>query len=523
MDRFGLYDKRSLFRFFGILLITLVAFSATGQQVFAAAPQYGGTLTVGLEMEPRGFDPIEAGFLVSRARSHIMAIEERLFDADEQGNLIPELGLSAISSDDGKSWTLKLRQGVSFHDGTPFNADAVVAHWQRILDPNNHFRGGGTIRPVESIEKLDEFTVRFHLKHAWAEFLPLLTSQGSIAAFIPSPKAVAEKTQNRAPVGTGPFVFKEWVAGDRLVVEKNPNYWRKGQPYLDRIVYRTIPDMLTRYAGLQSGELDIIYTDRGQSILRAEKDASLQVVVSDNNGAGIFFFNTSKPPFDDIRVRRALAHAWDQEKYIQTLHQNVHPVAHDPFGSTLSCGDVGYRYPDLAQARKLLDEYGKPVEFEFLHTNTPRGREAAAIIQQMFKDVGVTLKATPLTIGQMIRRVLNNEYQMAGWSLVDSPAMGAVLNLNLHSKSRSNRSHYQNAELDKLLETQQMSTDPKVRNEAFCGIARIINEDVPLLYRLGYRWHLIEKRSVQGISDARAGVVRVKDAWIDRGKLQASK
>ena len=496
------------------IFLTLLLF-APGKTAQAAEPIYGGTLTVGMEMEPRGFDPIEAGFLSSRARSHIMAIEERLFDADKEGNLIPELALKATPSADGKVWTITLRQGVSFHDGTQFNADAVVDHWQRMLNPKNKFRGGSLIRPVQTVEKQDEFTVRFTLKHSWTEFVPMLTSQSAISSFIPSPKAVADKIQNRAPVGTGPFMFKEWLSGDKFVVVRNSDYWRKGQPYLDQVVYRTMPDMQSRFVGLKSGEIDIIYTDMGKDILAAKENSTLQVWATNNNGAGIFYFNTSKPPMDDVRVRRALAHAWNQEQYIETIHKGVHPVAQDPFGEDLACGDVGYRKPDLDVARKLMKEYGKPVEFEYLHSSTPRGREAGAIIPQMFKQIGATANPTPVTLGQMARKVFKNDYQMSAWSLVDSPVIGAVLSYNLHSKSRGNRSHYKNPELDKLLDIQRMSNDPVERKEAFCGIAKIINEDVPLLYRLGWRHHLIGKKSVQGITTSSHAVVRVRDAWLD--------
>jgi 4-phytase/acid phosphatase/peptide/nickel transport system substrate-binding protein len=503
------------------MLLTALCF---GQSAQAIEPQYGGTLTVGTETEPRGFDPIEAGYISTRARSYIAAVVERLFDKDEEGKIVPELALSSTSSSDGKVWTITLRRGVNFHDGTPFNADAVTSHWQRILDPANKFRGAGTIKPVQSVEKVDEFTVNFILKHPWADFLPLLTSPTSIAAHIPSPKAVKDKTQNRAPVGTGPFMFKEWLSGDKFVVVRNPNYWLKGLPYLDRVVYRPMPDMHTRFASLKSGDVDIIYTDMGKDILTAQEDPSLQVWVSDNNGAGIFYFNTEKPPFDDVRVRRAIAHAWNQEQYVETIHKGVHPVVQDPFGGELSCGDVGYRQPDLKLARQLINDYGQPVEFEYLHTSTPRGREAGVILPQMFKEIGVKVTPVPVTIGQMGRSVYQNKFQMSGWSLVDSPALGVVLSLNLHSKSRGNRSHYKNPELDKLLDTQQMSTDPEVRNEALCGIARIINEDVPLLYRLGWRHHLIGNQRVYGITNANHAVVRVRGTWLSSNKenLQAN-
>lgn len=508
-----------------VSLCMLFSLLTPGQDAQALEPQRGGTLVVGMEMEPRGFDPIEAGYLSARARSHIVAIEEKLFTEDAAGNIIPELALAANPSDDRMNWTITLRQGVRFHDGTPFNADAVVGHWQRMLEPKNKFRGSGAIQPVASVSKVDAFTVLFTLKHPWTDFLPYLTSPAAIASYIPSPAAVAAKTQNRAPVGTGPFMFKEWLSGDRLVVVRNPDYWRKGQPFLDQIVYRTMPDMQTRFASLQSGEVDLIYTDMGKDILAAQRDASLQVWASDNNGAGIFYFNTTKPPTNDIRVRRALAHAWNQEQYIQTIHAGVHPVAKDPFGIGSTCGDVSYREPNLEVARQLIKEYGKPVELEFLHSSTPRGREAGAIIQQMFKQIGVTVKPVPVTLPQMARSVFKNNFQMSGWTLYDSPAIGVALKGNLHSKSRGNVSHYQNVELDQLLDLQRTSPDAEARKEALCKIATIINDDVPLLYRLGWRHHMIGQTRVHGVDDPSYAALRVNKVWVtpETANLQAQK
>ena len=286
-----------------------------------------------------------------------------------------------------------------------------------------------------------------------------------------------------------------------------------------------MPDMQTRFASLQAGEVDIIYTDMGKDILTAKEDPSLQVWASDNSGAGIFYFNTEKAPMDDVRVRRALAHAWNQEQYIQTIHKGVHPVAKDPFGANSTCEDVGYREPDLEAARKLIKEYGKPVEFEYLHSSTPRGREAGAIIPQMFKEIGATVKPVPVTLPQMGRSVYRNNFQMSGWTLYESPAMGVVLTGNFHSKSPGNRSHYKNPEMDKLLDIQRTSIDPKVREEALCGIAKIINEDVPMLYRLGWRHHLIGKKSVQGVDDADYAALRVNKVWLkaESENMQASK
>ena len=290
----------------GFCMMTLLAYVNRGESA-TAGPQSGGTLTVGMELEFRGFDPLKANFTGLADRSVLMAVEERLFDMDTKGNLLPELALSATPSKDGRKWTLKLRKGVTFHDGTPFNADVVVGHWLRLLDPKNKYFARTSIEPIETVQKVDEYTVRFSLKHPWAAFKNALTETQSFGAFISSPKAIKEETQNRAPVGTGPYMFKEWLANDRLTVVRNPNYWRKGKAYLDSVVFRPMPDMQTRFASLQSGEIDVIQTDRGVSILQAREDRSLKVYFSDSTGPYNFLLNASKPPLNDVRVRQALA------------------------------------------------------------------------------------------------------------------------------------------------------------------------------------------------------------------------
>lgn len=501
-----------------VCIMTLLAYSSRGECAAAAKPRSGGTLTVGVEYEFRGFDPLKANFMGIADRTVIMAVEERLFDMDAKGNLVPELALSAKPSKDGKSWTIKLRKGVLFHDGAPFNADAVASHWQRLLDPQNKYFARYAIEPIEEVWKVDEYTVRFILKHPWAPFKSALSAPQSFAVFIPSPKAVQGDIHNRAPVGTGPYMFKEWLANDRLVVVRNPNYWRKGKGHLDRVVFRPMPDMQARFASLQSGEIDVIQTDRGASILQAREDRSLKVYSSDSGGAYNFLFNASKPPLNDARVRKALAHAWNQDLLIKADYKGTLPLAQDPFGGQLSCGDVAYPEYNPAKARKLLAEYGKPVILEMNHTNTPRGKEAGEIMQRLFKEAGVTLTLTPLAEGQLSKRGISGDYQITGWKMMDFDEMGPLLKGNLHSGSKLNFSKYQNPKMDELLMTQEMSTDRKVREKALCGVAKLINEDAVFLYGGGRRFHVIAKAGVKGIDNVRHGVIRVSDAWLDGTK-----
>lgn len=504
-------------RFAGLVCLCVLAALAVvgwGGEVLAAGPKQGGTLTVGVDLEFRGFDPLTAVYLQYGDRSVVMAIEERLFDVDSKGKLVPELALSATPSDDGKTWTIKLRKGVSFHNGTPFNADAVVTHWQRMLDPQNRFSGATYLEPVKSVTKVDDYTVRFTLKHPWAAFTSMLSGTQWTGAYIPSPKAVREETQNRAPVGTGSFMFKEWLANNRLVVIKNPNYWRKDKPYLDTVVFRPVPDVQARFAGLRSGEIDLILTDWGPHILEAEKDRSLRVYSADTSGPYTFIINTEKPPLDDVRVRRALAHAWNQSSYLQTDSRLTLPVAKEPFGGTLSCGDCGYRDYDPAKARELLAEYGKPVALELLVTDTPQGREAGETMQRLFKEVGITLKIAPLAEGELVNQVKRGDYQVSGWRLMDLNDMGPYLNVCLHSKGKLNFSRYRSLAMDELLDTQQMNTDEETRLKALCQVATRINEDVMYLYGGGRRFHVIAKPAIQGIARIEHGVIRMSDAWV---------
>lgn len=502
---------------YGFCCMVLLGYAGYGECTPIAKPAIGGTLTVGVDREFSGFDPLKAGYLALADRSVAVAVEERLFDMDAKGNFIPELALSAAPSKDGKIWTIKLRKAVTFHDGSPFNADAVIGHWQRLLDTKNRFSGYSLIEPILSVEKVNEFTVRFKLKHAWAPFKQMLASPEWISAYIPSPKALKSDTHNRAPVGTGPYMFKEWLVNDRLVLVRNPNYWRKGKAYLDTIVFRPMPDMQARFASIQSGESDVILTDRGASILQAREDRNLKVYVSDSAGAYNFIFNTSRPPLDDVRVRQALAHAWNQDLLLKADYKGTLPRVKDPFGGQITCGDSGYREYNPDKARKLLAEYGKPVVLEMIHSNTARGKEAGEIMQRLFKEVGVTLKLTPLAEGQQVKRGMNGEYQVAGWRVMDYDDMGPYLFAYLRSTGSRNFGKYKSAKMDELLMTQQMSTNRKVREKALCGVARLINEDAVYLYGGGRRFHIIAKRGIRGIDNVRNGVIRVSDAWREDG------
>lgn len=500
-----------------IILVNLFI-SGTIYSARAGVPKYGGTLRFVGEIDAMGFDAIKTRALIGPGRLIGNLVMEKLFERGENGKLIPILGLSATSSDDGKIWTVKLRQGIKFHDETPFNAEAVVHHWQRLLDQKNRFRGRLLLRPVESVETIGEYEVRFTLKYAWLPFTGFLTTPSGFTALIPSPKAVADDIHNRAPVGTGPFIFKEWKRGDRMVVSRNPDYWQKGKPYLDEIVSRPIPDHESRYATLASGQADIMITDRPTHVKKLSRDPDFTTQILVWRGAGILVLNNTKPPLNDIRVRQALALAWDQKKYIRASFQDIMPYTEHWFGNALDCSDYNYPSPDVDKARKLIAEYGKPVEVEYVHTATNRGHEAGMIMQQMFKEIGVKVNPVPSDFPGITKRLIGKQYDIASWIIPGAYDMSPITLAILHSKSPWNMTRYSNAEMDGLLMEQQLCTDSQVRSEIQCAIARKVNADSPFLYLFGRTYYLFSRNNIKNIKLNVLGEegLQLKEVWIEQ-------
>ena len=481
-----------------------------------SAPHYGGTLRTAHEIRVMGFDAVKARAFISAGRVASNLVMEKLFERSADDTLIPALGLSATPSENDTVWTIVLRQGVSFHDGTPFTADAVVAHWQRLLDPKNRFREGLLLKPITSVEKMDEYTVRFVLAHPWKPFTGVLTNPASFTALIPSPTAVANDTQNHHPVGTGPFVFKEWKTGDRVVVTRNPDYWQQGRPYLDSVVLRIITDHESRYAALISGEVDVMVTDRPTHVKKLENHKGYTIRPLNFRGAGVLVLNTTKPPLDDPRVRRALAHGWDQKKYIAASFKNIMPYVEDWYGDALACSDVGYLSPDPVKARALLAEYGKPIKLEYVHSATNRGREAGIILQQMMKGIGVEVVPVPSDFSGIMKRMFSKQFDIASWVIRGGYDMGPMTMAWLHSKSPRNLSRYANDAVDQLLFKQQSSNDPVERAQDLCTVARTVNADAPFLYLFGRTYYLVHRNNVMGAQLSVLGEEggRITDAWI---------
>jgi peptide/nickel transport system substrate-binding protein len=351
--------------------------------------------------------------------------------------------------------------------------------------------------------------------------LPTLLSLPSSNFVIQSPSAIQAKGDdyNRNPVGTGPFAVKSWTAGDRMVLERNPDYWNKGHPHLDRVVLRPLPDSQSRFASLRSGETDVVWADEfeADNILRARKDPMLKVLDYVGSGAAVYAFNTKVAPFDDVRVRQALVMAIDRPKMSQALSNGLSRPASNPYGdgSWVKCKDDGALPTDPAKARELLKEYGKPVNFKMLVTATPRGRATGQVLQQFWKQVGANMEIEQVDQATIVPRAFQRQFQLTPWRIIDLSDPDPQMYANFRTGSPVALANYSNPELDKLLEHARVTADEAQRTEDYCAVSRLINKEAIWFWTFQNTYYAIIKAKVKGIPKMYSGVIDVSDAWLE--------
>ncbi|MBR0757407.1 ABC transporter substrate-binding protein [Bradyrhizobium jicamae] len=499
-----------------IFLVT--GFAAALSIMPASAQKQGGSITVGLELDIPGFDPLKVGVYDTAALTASSAIFDTLTYLDAKGEPQPRLALSWTHSEDYKTWTFKLRPGVKFQDGTPFNAEAYKANFDRQKDPANKCRCAFYIANVRDVQAPDELTVVVNLTDPGVNY-PAIVSYPSQNNAVHSPTAWKAKGDdyNRNPVGSGPYILKSWTAGDRLVLERNPDYWDKDKVYFDRIILKPLPDAQSRFASLQSGEVDLIWDDEydPDNIQKAQKDAKLTVHTFAGSGAQVYAFNTKTPPFDDLRVRQAMVMALDRKKWSQAITNGLAKPASNPYGdgSWVKCKDDGALPEDLEKAKALLKEYGKPVEFKTLFTATPRGRANGQVLQQLWKRAGANMEIEQVDQATIPPRAFMRQFQVTPWRIVDLADPDIQMYANFHTGSPVALANYSNPELDKLLERARVTADRSKRIEDYCEISRLINKEAIWFWTFQNTYYAISSAKLKGLPNMYSGMIDVSRAW----------
>jgi peptide/nickel transport system substrate-binding protein len=521
-----------------LVLAVCLAWSATANRA-AAQPVSGGDFTFGYSSS---FVDILDPHVTSQSVSHfiMMNIFDPLVYLRADGEFSPGLADSWSVSRDGLTWTFKLKRGVTFHDGTPFNAQAVKFSFDRMVDPETKSRQAGVALRgfYDRTEVVDDSTVRIVLKKPKASFLTVISQ----AFFAPvSPKAVRELGAEfgRRPVGTGPFKFVEWVQNQHVKLVRNPDYnWgpaflHKGPAYLATLTLRQIPDPGARMAALESGQVDAVDTPPTHQLERLKADARFQVRSAPQPGMPWGWpMNTKRSPTNELKVRQAMIYALDRAALVRNVHQGAYKPAYGP----LTPVTLGYNpamekmYPyDPRKAEALLDEAGwrkgpdgmrakdgKPLVIEhYVFYSTAN----AEFVQAEFRKVGMKTNITLQEVGtvnQVATEGIKNNLAPLPFASLDPELMTILFHSRNQGKGFSWT--FQNIkQIDDLLDQGEVELDPGRRAEIY-GRFQVLAMDNALFLPAFVRETIhAYKAQVQNIQFNRRGYdAHFYDMWLKK-------
>lgn len=484
-----------------LVLVAVPAVFANGVAEQApAAPQKAATLTIGVSQEAVGLDPHIVTAFSSMRR--IDLLYSRLVRLDENMKVVPDLAES-WEIPNNTTYIFHLKKGVKFHNGREMVADDVKYSLQRVLDPATASPGRSYISSIKDIEVVDSYTVKLTLAAPLASLLDALTSNNiSIVA-----KEAVEANGNlqRVAVGTGPYMLKEWVADNSMTLVKNPNYFEKGMPLTDTIIFRVIPEEASLYAGVRSGNLDMATINDGATIRQAKTDKSVVVMSKPGMNVRVFSFNNKKAPFDDVRVRQAVALALDRSE-ILTMAEYGMGAATGPLPISASYWAIAPdKLPlgktDYAKAKQLLADAGYPngLTFDIVCSSTYEGGLAVAqVVQSELKNIGVTANLDVVEWGNYIDRWVKRDFAAMVELRGGSAEPDRFLFRSLHSTGGVNNFQFADKEVDALLEQGRAQTVPAERKATYDKVQELLSEKAPLVFLYSPNENQVLSPKVQG-------------------------
>ncbi len=407
-------------------------------------PKEGGSVTIAMEAETTGGWCLPEAQLAAAGIQVARAIYDTLTVPDANNNYVPFLAKTVDHNSDYTVWTINLRSGIVFQDGTPFNAQAVVdnlnAYTGKTDSKNLLFKFEfDADHWINTITATGPLTVTISLKHPWVAFPAHLYSYGRLGMEAEAQLHAGAKCYDTM-IGTGPFQFingGSWVPNDHLTVVKNQHYWRTDQygqklPYLDSITFKPVVDTNTLVNGLLSKQYNLALTDSAdavQGLQSAQKNGSINWLQDTKYPETTYaIFNVSKPPFDDINARRAYAFAVNSDQYNQVAQHNLQTKTAGPFGP----GTIAYVNPadfpaglvpppagDVAQAKKYAAAYqqdtGQPLQFTYLTATDANSLRDAKLIQGFMQNAGIKMDIKQEEQSQNINDVIAKNFQVSGW------------------------------------------------------------------------------------------------------------
>jgi peptide/nickel transport system substrate-binding protein len=480
----------------------------------------GGILKVGLQADPTALDPqTQSLTAIWRVVEHIY---QGLTGVRPDLSIEPLLAESWEISEDGLTYTFALRQGVTFHDGTPLTAGDVKFTLERLVDPATASPSAGDLATMESVEAPDDQTVVVTLTQPDAAFLAIL-SQSSVGIMSEAFVTANNGDVSQTAMGTGPFMFNEYVPNTRVVLDKNPNYWEAGLPYLDGLEMIIAPDDTSRTSAVVTGTVDLIEYAPLRDIEILEQDTALKLAGDANTNIRFIGINFEREPLNILEVRQAIAAVIDREAVLGPAvfgHGTPTTTLFPPgYWATL---DAEIPAPDPERARQLLADAGYPDGFDTTITSWSQYSflsAPAVVIQEQLATIGIRAELNLVENATMIERVhapTNRDYDLAvtGQSGYIDPN---YLIQDFATGVSGNLASYSNERVDELIAAGIASTDQAERAEIYQEIQQILLEDLPWINLFIANQYEAMKTDVMGYVHIPTGTgISYKVTWLDR-------
>jgi peptide/nickel transport system substrate-binding protein len=530
----------SAFRSYLVLVVLVAVVVATGCSALTGADEDeegggGGTIVRAMTSEPAQIDPQGA------PSSGLSLVLPYLFDTlvvrDVDNSVRPLLAESWDVSDDGRQVTFNLKEGVTFHDGAPLNAEAVRYTFERFKEVGTRSPIYGGIMQIAGVEAVDDLTVRFSFEQPAANFWSTV-SMPYAGIISPASAQRVEEAGEGHLVGSGPFVLEGWEAGQEIRLASNPDYaWgppiveNQGQPYVDALVYKVIPDATTQVAALQAGEVNVLFINQPSHKAKLEQDETVELEDALMSDLIYLGFNAQKPPFDEALVRQALSHAVNKDEIVNVALGGLGRAAFAPlppglpgFDESLKDYEQGYD-PEKAQA--LLTEAGferaddggwerdgHPLGAVLLTSTRAPNEAVATLLQSQLKAIGVPVEIQQLDSNAVTQATAKGNFDLLlyryGWN--DPDALSIFL-----SSSRigsTNRVGYSNPEFDALVEQGAHELDEDARTRLYLEAQKIALQDAPWQPLYNPVDIMAMSRLVQGAKIGHMGRLLLNDARV---------
>ncbi len=510
--------------------------AAAQPEAAAPEPVKGGRLVRAMTSEPAAIDPQGA------ASSGLSLVMPYLFDTlvtrDVDGSLHPLLAESWETSDDGKAVTIRLKPGVTFHDGSPLNAEAVKLTFERYLEKGVKSPIYGAVKEIDAVEVVDDLTVRFTFDQPSATFWSTVTMPYA-GILSPASMAAVDASGEGNLVGSGPFMLGEWKAGQSLTLTANPDYaWgadfmeNQGAPYLSELVFKVIPEATTQMAALEVGEVDVIFVNQPSQLQKLAANPELRTEEMVLNSLIYLGFNSQKGPFSEPLVRQALSHAVDKQQILDIALGGLGQLAYTPLPPTLLGFDpdlkqyeLGY---DLDQARALLEEAGfeatasgwqrdgQPLTGLLLTSNRAPNEAIATVLQSQFKTLGVPVEIQQLDSKGVQDATNAGAFDLLLWRFEWNDPDGLRIFLGSDAIGSTNRTFYSNPQVDALLQQAAHQLDPAARHELYVQAQQLILQDAPWQPLYNPVDVMAAREVVQGVKIGYMGRMLVNDAYVEQ-------